>query len=98
MEYDRRQSLEGTARLVLASLFGPMGKELRVSQAFLDRDGHCRVPKSYKPTTVIGSVTGSVGKEKSKDAMEPDRRQRFEALPDWSWDVLSDNGKMASHI
>ena len=43
-----------------------------------------------RPTMVIGSVSGLQFREATKDTMEPDRRQRLEALPGWSWDVLSD--------
>ena len=42
---------------------------------------------------------GSVNKEQTKDRWIPDRRQRLEALPGWSWDVLSDqHGKRVSLI
>ena len=43
-----------------------------------------------RPTTAIGSVSGLAIREQAKDTMDPDRRQRLEALPGWSWDVLSD--------
>ena len=43
-----------------------------------------------RPTTAIDSVSGLAIREDTKDTMEPDRRQRLEALPGWSWDVLSD--------
>ena len=36
--------------------------------------------------------------EDTKDTMDPDRRQRLEALPGWSWDVCRINGKKASLI
>ena len=46
--------------------------------------------KATRPTTVIDSVSGLADQRRAKDTMDPDRRQRLEALPGWSWDVLSD--------
>ena len=46
--------------------------------------------KVTRPTTTIDLVSGSQIREETKDTMDPDRRQRLEALPGWSWDALSD--------
>jgi hypothetical protein len=51
---------------------------------FFDREGHCRVPQKYK--TVGGYRLGQwVGVQ--RQTMDPDRRQRLEALPGWVWKV-----------
>src|ERR1019366_4163001 len=52
--------------------------------------GHCRVPNGYK--TDYGYLLGSWVRNQrtTKDKMDPDRRQRLEAMPGWSWDALSD--------
>jgi superfamily II DNA or RNA helicase len=57
---------------------------------FLEIKGHCRVPFSYR-THDDYQLGVWVGNQRTgKDKMDFDRRQRLEALPGWSWDVLSD--------
>ena len=57
---------------------------------FSEREGHCRVPRSYK--TEEGYRLGAwVNTQRNdKDSMRPDRRQRLEALSGWSWKPQSD--------
>ena len=54
---------------------------------FAKREGHCRVPHSHK--TKDGYRLGQ-WVEDQRSTEDTDRRQRLEALPGWSWDVLSD--------
>jgi hypothetical protein len=66
---------------------------------FLEREGHCRVIRRYK--TEDGYQLGRwVGTQiTNKSTMDPDRRQRLEALPGWSWAVFSDRWeKSFSHL
>jgi predicted helicase len=59
-------------------------------KAFVKEHGHCRVPQRYKTDDDyrLGVWVGT--QRVKKDTMDPDRRQRLEALPGWSWDVFSD--------
>jgi predicted helicase len=59
-------------------------------KAFVKEHGHCRVPQGYK--TNDGYRLGGWVREQraNKDTMELDRRQRLEALPDWSWNPWLD--------
>jgi hypothetical protein len=57
---------------------------------FVDREGHAQIPCNYK--TADGYQLGQwvSGQRKMKDGLPSKRRARLEALPEWSWDVLSD--------
>ena len=59
-------------------------------EIFVKEREHCRVSASHK--TDDGYRLGQwVGVQKTnKDIMDPDRRQRLEAMAGWSWNFLSD--------
>ena len=91
MDPDRRQRLEalpGWSWDVLSHQWEEGFSHLR---EFSEREGHCRVPISYKAEDGYQArFVGSATKELLRTQMELDRRQRLEALPGWSWDVFSD--------
>ena len=62
----------------------------RQLKEFADREGHAKVAQSFK--SAAGFRLGQwVGTQRSnEDRMPAMRKSRLEALPGWSWDVLSD--------
>jgi hypothetical protein len=56
---------------------------------FSDREGHCRAPKSYRTDDGYRLGQWVRFQRADKKTMEPDRRQRLEALPGWDWNPLS---------
>jgi predicted helicase len=58
-------------------------------QVFVKQHGHSRVAKGYKTDDDYRLGQWVAVQRRVKDAMSPDRRQRLEALPGWSWNSLT---------
>jgi hypothetical protein len=52
---------------------------------FSEREGHCRVPQSYKTEEGYRLDAWVISQRENKGLMRPDRRQRLEALSGWDW-------------
>ncbi len=65
---------------------------------FLRSLGHCRVARSYKADDGYRLGSWVSHQRNNREKIGTDRRQRLEALPGWSWDMLSDRWEKASPI
>jgi predicted helicase len=59
-------------------------------EKFGKEHGHCRVPNDYNTDDGYRLGRWVEVQRRTKDKMDPDRQERLEALPGWSWDVLSE--------
>lgn len=83
-------ALPGWSWAVLNSRSALRERGLRELLSFANREGHARVPVDF----VSGNgfrLGGWVQKQRSKaDQLPSGYRRQLEALPEWTWDVLSD--------
>ena len=90
MDIDRRQRLEALPGWSW-NVFSDRWEDGFLSlKQFVNQKGHCQVPLNYKTSKGYRLGIWVTGQRKAKDTMSPDRRQRLEALPGWSWNRFSD--------
>jgi hypothetical protein len=87
---DRRQRLEGLPGWSWDPISDQWEEGFSHLTQFVDRKKHCRVAAQYKTRDGYRLGPWLQRQRRNKDTMEPNRRERLEALPGWSWDPFFD--------
>jgi hypothetical protein len=90
IHFDRRQRLEALLGWSWDTLSDQWEKSFLYLKQFSEREKHCQVPRGYKTDDGLRLDSWVQNQRSAREIMEPDRRQRLESLPGWSWKVLSD--------
>ncbi len=86
MERDRRKRLEELSGWSWNIFDDRWEDGFSHLKEFVERNGHCRVPKSYMCEDGYRLGGWAAVQRRTKDTIDLDRRKRLEELPRWSWD------------
>jgi hypothetical protein len=87
LSVEKRQRLEALPGWSWDARADQWEEGLSYLSQFSKREGHCRVPRNHE-TNEGYRLGGWVTKQRARRSeMNPDRRQRLEALPGWVWKV-----------
>ena len=83
LDLDHRQRLEGLPGWVWDAISDQWEEGFSHLKRFSDREGHCRVPRSYKTDDSYRLGQWVRVQRSRKHKMDFDHRQRLEATPGW---------------
>jgi hypothetical protein len=90
MRPDRRERLEALPRWSWNAFFDKWEEGFSHLKQFSDRAGNSQVLQSYRTDDGYRLGQWVSIQRANREKMNPGRLERLEALPSWSWDVLSD--------
>ena len=86
----RRQLLENLPGWAWDARQANWEEGFRYLKEFTDREGHSRVPAKYMIADGYRLGQWLYGQKDDRSIMPQDRRERFEALPGWAWNVIDE--------
>jgi hypothetical protein len=85
----RRARLESVPGWVWSSYDADWERAFSALAAFVSREGHAQVPANLRENGLnLGNWISH--QRKARDTMLPERRERLEATPGWTWSTLDD--------
>ena len=94
MSAERRERLDAVPGWTWVALDAKWEAGFTALTAYVAREGHARVPSGHREGDVsLGTWVGN--QRKAHEQLSAQRRERLEALPGWTWDLLAEQWEAA---